>query len=505
MTAAIYARQSKEKKDSLSIAAQVEKCRAFCSMRGWDAAEYLEPGLSGKDTKRPQFQKMMQDIRAGQIGAVVAYKYDRIGRNLREILNVIYELEQLGCKYVSINENFDTSTPIGRAAVSNILTFAQFERETIAERLKDNFRYRIALGRFPGGHPPYGYRLEKGMVADKPGNVMVADETEAPILQEIYRRYLDGESLRRIAFWLNETGARSKGGAAWNFSHVARTLRNPAPCAATPDAYRYFDALGCDMADEPAAYTGDRGLFAYAKKGAKSTNAQFFGGERIIIVGPHAPLIDADDWLAAQRRLSEAKSKGKFGTSSLTWLSGLARCSVCGGLMNVHCVYKNKPFLQCANYTHKRTCTSKRCHMAGAVETLVEAEIEKYLAETDFSKIQADEPIRAPADTDIKLLEVEKKIGNIVDAIADSGAGEKHLSKRLDELERERTALLEQAGADSVENHTLQRANKKLAEFLAGKFSALPISKKRGLAALLISSLTIAPDKTINIEWAYSN
>jgi hypothetical protein len=257
------------------------------------------------------------------------------------------------------------------------------------------------------------------------------------------------------------------------------------------------------MSDEPAAYTGDRGLLAFSLSGTKRTIEQKFGGDRALFVGLHQPLIKAQDWIAAQERAKAMKVSKRRGRSLLTWLSGIATCGECGGQLSAHTSHSG-PFLQCRIYTHRRTCTNRRCYATRPVEAAIEAEINAHVAALDLSGIQTEAPQRRTGDADIKLLEIEKKIGNLVDAIAESGAGEKHLAKRLDALEEERQKLLEQASANSVENHTQQRVSERLAAFLSGPgFPSLSLQGKREFASALISKLTISADNEINIEWFF--
>ena len=126
---AIYARQSVDKKDSISIESQIEFCKY--ELKGGNCKEYKDKGYSGKNTERPQFQQLMQDIESGLVRKVVVYKLDRISRSILDFANMMELFQRYNVEFVSSTEKFDTSTPMGRAMLNICIVFAQLERETI--------------------------------------------------------------------------------------------------------------------------------------------------------------------------------------------------------------------------------------------------------------------------------------------------------------------------------------------------------------------------------------
>ena len=148
---AIYARQSVEKADSLSIQGQIDLCSRKVDGQ---FRVYEDRGYSGKNTNRPGFQKMMEDVERGRIQKIVVYRLDRFSRSIADFSRLWEILQKHGVEFVSLNETFDTSTPMGRAMLNIIMIFAQLERETTAQRVRDNYRQRAKLGCWPGGPPP---------------------------------------------------------------------------------------------------------------------------------------------------------------------------------------------------------------------------------------------------------------------------------------------------------------------------------------------------------------
>ena len=161
---AIYARQSVDKKDSISIQTQIDTCRDQIGSTGFceqPVREYADKGYSGKNTDRPQFQAMMQDICKGIISVVVVYRLDRCSRSVVDFANFIQTLKKHGTDFISCSEKFDTSSPMGRAMMDISMVFAQMERETIQQRVTDAYRDRSRQGFYMGGPAPYGYEAEE--------------------------------------------------------------------------------------------------------------------------------------------------------------------------------------------------------------------------------------------------------------------------------------------------------------------------------------------------------
>ena len=153
---AAYARQSVEKKNSLSIKGQLDLCTQTSGNSS--LLMYSDQGYSGKNTDRPDFQRLLKDIKADKVSKLYVYRLDRFSRSIADFGQLWNVLQAHNVEFVSVTENFDTSTPMGRAMLHIIMVFAQLERETTAERVKDNYDSRAALGSWPGGPAPYGYR-----------------------------------------------------------------------------------------------------------------------------------------------------------------------------------------------------------------------------------------------------------------------------------------------------------------------------------------------------------
>ncbi len=161
----IYSRKSKFTGKGESIENQIELCRQYIAMHfGDDAAEnvlvYEDEGFSGGNLERPQFKKMMKDSQKIEFAAIVVYRLDRISRNIGDFAKLIEDLGDRHIDFISIREQFDTSSPMGRAMMYIASVFSQLERETIAERIRDNMHELSKTGRWLGGTTPTGYASE---------------------------------------------------------------------------------------------------------------------------------------------------------------------------------------------------------------------------------------------------------------------------------------------------------------------------------------------------------
>ena len=164
-TKAVYVRVSTDSQvEGYSIAAQIELVTAYLKSKEWtDYIIYMDPGYSGKDLNRPKMQELIRDIKDGKIDCVLVFKLDRISRSQKDTLYLIEEVfNKYNCGFISIRENFDTTTPFGKAMIGILSVFAQLERETILERTRLGLRKRAEEGLWRGGGKiPFAYDYDK--------------------------------------------------------------------------------------------------------------------------------------------------------------------------------------------------------------------------------------------------------------------------------------------------------------------------------------------------------
>jgi site-specific DNA recombinase len=206
---AIYTRKSTEEgleQAFNSLDAQREACAAFILSQkheGWTVLPtlYNDGGFSGGTMERPALQRLLSDIGAGKVDVVV-YKIDRLTRSLFDFAKIVDAFDAKGVSFVSITQQFNTSTSMGRLTLNVLLSFAQFEREVAGERIRDKIAASKKKGMWMGGLPPLGY--------DVKDRALVVNEEEARTILHIFRRYLELRSVRALKTELEEAGIRSK-------------------------------------------------------------------------------------------------------------------------------------------------------------------------------------------------------------------------------------------------------------------------------------------------------
>jgi DNA invertase Pin-like site-specific DNA recombinase len=207
---AIYTRKSSEEgleQEFNSLQAQREACEAFIvSQRheGWVclATRYDDGGFSGATTDRPALQRLLADITAGRVNTIVVYKIDRLTRSLADFAKIVEILDAREASFVSVTQQFNTTTSMGRLTLNVLLSFAQFEREVIGERIRDKIAASKQKGMWMGGVPPLGYRAQDGK--------LLVIESEAEIVRAIFRRYAALGSVRVLRDELEARGIKSK-------------------------------------------------------------------------------------------------------------------------------------------------------------------------------------------------------------------------------------------------------------------------------------------------------
>ncbi len=225
---AIYTRKSSEEgldQSFNSLNAQREACEAYIKSQaheGWKlvSKQYDDGGFSGGSMARPGIQALMADIDKGHVDIVVVYKVDRLTRSLTDFAKIVDVLDRKGASFVSVTQQFNTTTSMGRLTLNVLLSFAQFEREVTGERIRDKVAASKKKGMWMGGFPPLGYDILNRKLS--------VNEIEAETVRSIYRRFLELHSIRTLAVDLHQRAIVSK---QWKTRHGAIRGGN-----ATPDS-----------------------------------------------------------------------------------------------------------------------------------------------------------------------------------------------------------------------------------------------------------------------------
>lgn len=235
---AIYTRKSTDEgldQDFNSLDAQREAAEAFILSQRSEGlvalpVHYDDGGFSGGNVDRPALQKLVADIRAGEVDCVVVYKVDRLSRSLIDFARIIAAFEEHNVTFVSVTQQFNTTTSLGRLTLNVLLSFAQFEREIIAERTRDKVSAARRKGKWTGGHPVLGYDI------DPQGARLIPNAAEADQVRTIFDLYLKYNALMPVVRELNRRGWHTKrwvtkrgecrGGKAFTKCRLYRMLTN---------------------------------------------------------------------------------------------------------------------------------------------------------------------------------------------------------------------------------------------------------------------------------------
>ncbi|WP_169833211.1 recombinase family protein [Sphingomonas panacis] len=234
---AIYTRKSSDaglERDVNSLDAQREICAAYVKCnehKGWCElpTRYDDGGYSGGTLDRPALRRLLADVEAGQIDVIVFYKIDRLTRSLADFVRLMEAMNRFSISFVSVTQSFDTSESMGRMVLNVLITFAQFEREMLSDRIKDKLAMMRRKGLFVNGHPPIGY--------DKVNGHLVVNDAEAEIVRDIFRRVAEYPSVFQLMKHLQAEGVCTKafiskrgrriGGTPMHAGSIYGLLRNP--------------------------------------------------------------------------------------------------------------------------------------------------------------------------------------------------------------------------------------------------------------------------------------
>ncbi|MCI1930878.1 MAG: recombinase family protein [Clostridia bacterium] len=386
---AIYLRQSVDKKDSISIETQLEKCLKESNGK---YMVFSDKGFSGKDTNRPQFQKMMKLIKEGKINRIIVYRLDRFSRSIADFSALWQVLSANGVEFISVNERFDTSTPIGRAMLYIIMSFAQLERETIAERIRDNYFSRLEKGIWPGGPAPYGFDIIKKNIQGKNFSVLSENENAANV-KEIFDLYSSEKvSLGEIGKYMRQKGDNN---LTWNNLSVSRIIKCAEYAVCTSEFYYYLISQSISIKSSFDCFDGKSGGIL-----CKKTFAVSF----------HKGIVDADTWIKCNEKIKKNSAIKNTGRGKYSFLSGMLKCGKC--MRTVKIINSSgKLYLFCSGRTNGHLC---KCDIKCDIKV-----IEKHVLKTAENILkscvfQPDKPICND--------EISKKIQRLIDIMCDCPA-----------------------------------------------------------------------------------
>lgn len=413
MKIAIYSRKSVFSEKGESIENQIQLCieyiKTHYSISEDDILIYQDEGYSGGNTNRPMFKKLLEDANTKTFDCLVCYRLDRISRNVSDFSNLIEHLNKLNIDFVSIKEQFDTSTPMGRAMLYISSVFAQLERETIAERVRDNMYELAKSGRWLGGRIPYGFKsssltfFDENMTQRKMYQLEI-DKESMDAVKYIFDEYLKLRSLTKVHRLLYSKEIKGPYNGDYTPSTLGTLLRNPVYVRADDKVFNYLKNKNFDVIGIP---DNKHGLLTYGKNSK----------DPIAAVANHLGIISSKDWLMVQSILDKNADKApRAGTGKNTLLSGILKCSICGSNMRTSYKYssnKNITYYVCGK---KKSYGVSACNCknirSDIIEPLVINSIKKVNVESMKKEFEKSKLVNKQnnSNTEVKINQLNSDI-----------------------------------------------------------------------------------------------
>jgi len=292
---AIYTRKSVEEGLDMeynTLDAQRDAGESYIASQrcnGWTCLpdRYDDGGFSGGNVNRPALGRLIQDIETGRIDVVVVYKIDRLSRSILDFAELMKKFDQFGVSFCAVTQDINTATSSGRMMLNILVTFAQYEREVIAERIRDKFAASKKKGMWMGGVVPMGYRVMERKL------VVVPEEAE--IVRRIFRRYVETQSPLLIVRELNGEGIKKKNGGEWKVGALNTILHNSVYIGKVHHGDEDYD-------------------------------------------GEHEAIVDEDVWRKAQEFMANVAAQHRTGdltrnSAHVAPLKGILECGCCNGTM----------------------------------------------------------------------------------------------------------------------------------------------------------------------------
>lgn len=496
---ALYGRQSIEKKDSISVESQLEYCKY--ETRGEPYIEYTDRGFSGKNTNRPGFEQMIEDIKAGKIKRVIVYKLDRISRSILDFANMMELFQQYNVEFVSSTEKFDTSTPIGRAMLNICIVFAQLERETIQKRVTDAYYARNKRGFYMGGRIPYGYCLKETVIDNIRTSMYEEVPEESEQLKLIYSMYANpSNSLGDIIRYLSEHKIKNLRGSVWSSARLSEMLRNPVYVEADIDVYNFFVSQGAAVYNPASDFTGYNACYLY-KGTVSTTRKQCDLTDKEIVLAPHRGFIPSKTWLACRIRCLNNRQSTQTCKPKNSWLTGKVKCGNCGYALVIR---KSKTkmgrYFVCSCVGNSGACKGTGCTVyASVLEEYMLNSIRDKLAEFEkLSDEKSSSTIPKVSKIKIRLTQIDEEINDLLSKIGSANnILMKYINDKVSELDTERQNLQEEMvtlTCSDTENHIGQITDH------VKKWESISFEDKQAVVDALIKVIKVA-NGNIEITW----
>ena len=482
----IYCRQSLEKLDSLSITTQIEKCMLYIDKDNYEV--YKDEGYSGSTINRPSFQNVLELINNNKVNKLVVYRLDRLARSVSHFSNLIDIFSKHNVTFISASENIDLSSSSGKLMANILSCFAQFERESIQQRIRDAYWQRVQLGAFSGGTLILGFDNDKTVINGKSTPILVSN-SDSKIVKDMFDYYINGNvSLRNTAIYINK-----KYNKRYDSSMISKYLRNPIYVKSNPDIYNFYKSKGYIIYNNIEEYNGN-GLYIIGKRNSDRKYNPV--NKQTVLVALHEGIIDSNLFLQVQYKLSKNKQIKRTGKSKYTWITNIY-CKKCQCRMALQTNKKNITYLNCRTKMRNSSCEGLDTIRVADIEPYFEDLIQNKLNILSKEKIQKeDQYLKDIDDYKIRLSKIDDEIEIYKSKILMANDIVMNIiNEKIEELVNEKNTIINQMNnIKVVEEVSLEKL------ILDKPFKSLDFNKKKEIFQLLINKVYI-DDQELNVIW----
>lgn len=505
MRVAIYSRKSIETDKGDSIKNQIQMCKEYFSRREENVVFEIfeDEGFSGANTNRPSFQLMMKQLNSFDVIAV--YRLDRISRNVLDFLNTFEDLKKYNVKFISITENFDTESPMGKMMLLMLSGFAQMERENIAQRVKDNMRELAKSGKWTGGTVPFGYTTERVEEGTKKSTYLKNDDSKNELIKNIFGYYIETQSMHQVQKWLYTNGFK------WCLSTVKNILTSPVYVKVNNAIVEYLKNFGEVFGNSDSIH----GIITYNRRPYTNGKHRWNDKSMFYSISKHNGIIDPSVWLKVQTIQNKSRIAPRPKESQVSYLTGVLKCAKCGSPMTVSYNHKKKD----GSISYVYLCTGRKsfgsdfCNTSQVKQSIYDNKFLQQLS--SFSNLTFEEFKNLVGKNDapnnqVEVKSLEKKIksnklkiDNLIDKLSElSNAVGVSLMKKVnvisDENEELKINLLHIKQAElSNSNVTLEFVYEQLKNFVF-IFDNLDMHQKREFIKSFLSEVRYNSDTMVS-------
>ncbi|MBE6665445.1 MAG: recombinase family protein [Ruminococcaceae bacterium] len=505
MAIALYARKSVERENSISCETQLAYCRAMLKPdeHGETIYEFVDNGFSGGNLEREGFREMMSLVERGGISKVIVYRLDRISRSLVDFVSIMERFKKYNVAFISSQESFDTSTSYGEMITKLLMVFAEFERQSIIERVTHAYQARSDQGIFMGGRRPYGFTFGETVIHGVKTKKFLPLADEISHVRYIFERYaVPNVTLRRLLEDLLQNGILLTEGK-WSTAKLSAMIRNPIYVRADNAIYEYFRRKGTKIVSDIYEFDGTRGIQLYGK--TKHDSASEDWSDMKIVVMSHEGVIDSELWLSCQKKVAKNKKINNSMSNTTSWLGGRIVCQKCGRTMTVTKGGKRADGSQ----TRYFSCTGKQNRICEGIGiTLYADSLEDMIYTLISEKFRSMKTCSGKAESENtgkinalknKKIEIEDSQNKLVELMMSSAIETdmmKLLNERAKALAEEKRRITEQiafiANTERDAQNTID---------LSEEWKTADYEKKKSVVQLLIDKIYIAEDGAVEVVW----